>query len=87
MLVRSYHELIVRAKAHSMNIRRKRNLAIACLKIVYRLSPPLLHDLVVEKDCRYNSRHSYIVDIPQEHFGKNSFEYTADFFMNKKIIL
>ena len=62
-----------------------RNMAIECFKILYKLSPPCLHDLVVLKDCKYNFRYSYIVDIPRVRtttYGKNSFKYTAAVLWN-----
>ena len=52
--VSSYDELLLRAKVPSLKIRRMRNMAIECFKILYKLSPPCLHDLVVLKDCKYN---------------------------------
>jgi hypothetical protein len=33
-------------------------MAIECFKILNKLSPPCLHDLVVFKDCKYNFRYS-----------------------------
>jgi hypothetical protein len=41
-----------------------RTMAIECFKILSKLSPSCLHDLVVFKDCKYNYRYSNIVDIP-----------------------
>jgi hypothetical protein len=40
-------------------------MAIECFKILNKLSPSCLHDLVVFKDCKYNFRYSNIVDIPR----------------------
>jgi hypothetical protein len=54
-----------------------RTMAIECFKILNKLSPPCLHDLVVFK---YNFRYSNIVDIPRVQtstYGKNSFKYAA----------
>ena len=55
-------------------------MAIECFKILNKLSPSCLHDLVVFKDCKYNLRYSNIVDIPRMRtstYGKNSFKYAA----------
>jgi hypothetical protein len=43
-----------------------RTMAIECFKILNKLSPSCLHDLVVFKDCKYNFRYSNIVDIPRD---------------------
>ena len=58
-------------------------MAIACFKILNKLSPSCLHDLVVFKDCKYNFRYSNIVDIPRVPTstpGKNSFKYEQLFY-------
>jgi hypothetical protein len=60
-------------------------MAIECFKILNKLSPPCLHDLVVFKDCKYNFRYSNIVDIPRVQtstYGKNSFKYAAAVLWN-----
>jgi hypothetical protein len=57
-----------------------RTMAIEYFKILSKLSPSCLHDLVVFKDCKYNVRYSNIVDIPRvrtSNYGKNSFKYAA----------
>ena len=76
----SYDELLVKAKVPSLKIRRMRTMSIECFKILSKLSPTCLHDLVVFKDCKYNFRYSNIVDIPRVRtttYGKYSFKYTA----------
>ena len=55
-----YDELLEKAQ-----VRRMRTMAIECFKILSKLSPSCLHDLVVFKDCKYNFRYSNIVDIPR----------------------
>ena len=45
-------------------------MAIECFKILNKLSPFCLHDLVVFKDCKYNFRYS------------NSFKYAAAVLWN-----
>jgi hypothetical protein len=62
-----------------------RTMAIECFKILNKLSPSCLHDLVVFKDCKYNFRYSNIVDIPRVPTstpGKNSFKYAAAVLWN-----
>jgi hypothetical protein len=64
-----YDELLEKAQ-----VRRMRTMAIECFKILSKLSPSCLHDLVVFKDCKYNFRYSNIVDIPRvptSTYGKN----------------
>jgi hypothetical protein len=71
--------------------------AIECFKILNKLSPSCLHDLVVFKDCKYDFRYSNIVDIPRVRtsiYGKNSFKYAAavlwndlpDAYINRKAL-
>ncbi len=81
----TYDELLDRAKVPSLKIRRMRTMAIECFKILYKLSPPCLQDLVVFKNSNYNFRYSNIVDIPRVRtttYGKNSFRYTAAVLWN-----
>ena len=61
----TYDELLEKAKVPSLKVRRMRTMAIECFKILNKLSPSCLHDLVVFKDCKYNFRYSNIVDIPR----------------------
>jgi hypothetical protein len=58
----TYDELLEKAKVPSLKVRRMRTMAIECFKILNKLSPSCLHDLVVFKDCKYNFRYSNIVD-------------------------
>ena len=60
-------------------------MAIECFKILSKLSPSCLHDLVVFKDCEYNFRYSNIVDIPRvppPPNGKTIFKYAAAVLWN-----
>jgi hypothetical protein len=55
-------------------------MALECFKILYKLSPPCLNDLVVLKNSKHSFRYSNIVEIPRVKtttYGKNSFKYTA----------
>jgi hypothetical protein len=58
-------KLYDKAKVPSLKVRRMRSMAIECFKILNKLSPSCLHDLVVFKDCIYHFRYSNIVDIPR----------------------
>jgi hypothetical protein len=42
-----------------------RVMALECSKILYRLSPPCLNDLVVLKNSKYSLKYSNIVEIPK----------------------
>ena len=60
-------------------------MAIECFKILNKLSPSCLHDIVVFEDCKYKCRYSNIVDIPRVRtstYGKNSFKYAAAVLWN-----
>ena len=62
-----------------------RTMALECFKILYKLSPPCLNDLVVLKNNKYSFRYSNIVEIPRVKtttYGKNSFKYTAAVLWN-----
>jgi hypothetical protein len=61
----TYDELLEKAKVPSLKVRRMRTMAIECFKILSKLSPSCLHDLVVFQDCKNNFRYSNIVDIPR----------------------
>ena len=81
----TYDELLEKAKVPSLKVRRMRTMAIECFKILNKLSPSCLHDLVVFIDCKYNFRYSNIVDIPRMRtstYGKNSFKYAAAVLWN-----
>jgi hypothetical protein len=82
---RTYDQLLEIAKVPSLKVRRMRTMAIECYKILNKLSPSCLHDLVVFKDCKYNFRCSNIVDIPRvptSTSGKNSFKFAAAVLWN-----
>jgi hypothetical protein len=40
-------------------------MALKCFKILYKLSPPCLNNLVVLKNSKYSFRYSNIVEIPR----------------------
>jgi hypothetical protein len=57
----TYEELLHIAKVPSLQIRRMRIMALECFKILHKLSPPCLNDLVVLKNSKYSFRYSNIV--------------------------
>ena len=76
-------ELLHIAKVPSLQIRRMRTMALECFKILYKLSPPCLNDLVVLKNSKYSFRYSNIVEIPRVKtttYGKNSFKIQLLFY-------
>ena len=65
-------------------------MALESFKILYKLSPPCLNDLVVLKNSKYSFRYSNIVEIPRVKtttYGKNSFKYTAVVLWNDVILV
>ena len=79
-----YEELLIKANIPSLHIRRLRTMAIETFKILNKMSPPVLSDLVILPDCNsYNFRYNNILQVPQVHttkYGKNSFKYAAAVF-------
>ena len=58
----TYDELLHIAIVPSLEIRRMRTMALERFKILYKLSPPCLIDLVVLKNSKYSFRYSDIVE-------------------------
>jgi hypothetical protein len=61
----SYEELLQKAKVPSLQIRRMRTMALETYKIINKLAPVCLHDLVHMKNSKYSFRYSNILEIPQ----------------------
>ena len=60
-------------------------MTLECLKLLNKLSPRWINDLVVVKNSKYSFRHSNIVEIHRVKtttYGKNSFKYTAAVLWN-----
>jgi len=54
-------------------------------KIVNKICPPVLHDLVERRNNNYNLRYSNILQVPSvktEHYGRRSFRYAAPVLWN-----
>jgi hypothetical protein len=60
----SYEELLQKAKVPSLQIRRMRTMALETYKIINKLAPVCLHDLVHMKNSKYSFRYN-ILEIPQ----------------------
>ena len=76
----SYINLLVKALVPSLQIRRIRTMALETYKIVNKLAPVCLHDLVNVKNSKYAFRYSNILDVPQvrtTRYGKKSFMFAA----------
>ena len=61
----SYEELLQKAKVPSLQIRRMRTMALETYKIINKLAPVCLHDLVHMKNSKYSFRYNNILEIPQ----------------------
>jgi hypothetical protein len=64
----SYEELLQTAKVSSFQIRRMRTMALETYKIINKLAPVCLHDLVHMKNSKYSFRYNNILEIPQITF-------------------
>ena len=60
----SYINLLEKALVPSLQIRRIRTMALETYKIVNKLAPVCLHDLVNVKNSKYAFRYSNILDVP-----------------------
>jgi hypothetical protein len=61
----SYEELLQKAKVPSLQIRRMRTMVLETYKIINKLAPVCLHDLVHMKNSKYSFRYNGILEIPQ----------------------
>ena len=71
----SYDNLLKKAKVPSLQIRRMRTMALETFKIVNKLSPSCLHNLVHLRNSKYYFRYNNILDIPQvrtSRYGKKN---------------
>ena len=60
-------------------------MAIETFKIINKLSPPVLNDLLQKHNTKYNFTYSNLLQIPSvktTSFGKNSFMYAAPALWN-----
>ena len=76
----SYDKLLEKSGLISLKVRRLRSIALETYKILNKMSPEYLHDLLHLKNVNYNFRHLNTVEIPlprTERYGKISFRYAA----------
>jgi hypothetical protein len=81
----SYEELLQKAKVPSLQIRRMRTMALETYKIINKLAPVCLHDLVHMKNSKYSFRYNNILEIPQiksTRYGNKSFRFAAPTLCN-----
>ena len=63
----SYTELLTKANLPTLETRRIRTMAIETFKILNGLAPPVLSDLLIKRENKYNFRYSNILQVPH-HF-------------------
>ena len=76
----SYEALLERANMPTLNISRIRLMAIETFKILHKMTPIYLHDLVSYKESNYSFRYEKVADIPRvrtTRYGKSTFSYEA----------
>jgi hypothetical protein len=73
----SYEELLHKAKVPSLQIRRIRTMALETFKIVSKIAPVCLQNLVSVKNSKYSFRYVNVVDVlrvKSTHYGKQIFQ-------------
>ena len=75
----SYVTLLEKAKLPTFHVKRMRILAVETFKILNKLAPPVLTDLLVKRESSYNFKYTNIQlpHVKTTKFGKNSFRYAA----------
>ena len=76
----SYEALLEKANMLTLHISRIRLIAIETFKILHKLSPVYLHDLVSYKEPSYSFKYDNLVDLPRvrtTRHGKSTFCYEA----------
>jgi hypothetical protein len=76
----SYEELLHKAKVPSLQIRRIRTMALETFKIVNKIAPVCLQNLVRVKNSKYSFRYVNVLDVPRvksTHYGNKSFKFAA----------
>ena len=64
----------------TLHISRIRTVAIEAFKILYKMSPKYLHDLISFKNTNYSFRYENLVDVPSvrtSRYGKATFRFEA----------
>ena len=76
----SYESLLIKSQLPSLRVRRMRTIALESFKILNKLSPAYLNDLLTVKNHSYNFRYQKTVEVPQVRtvkHGSRSFRSTA----------
>jgi len=76
----SYETLLDRANMPTLHLSRLRTMAIEAYKIIFKLSPPYLHNLMKIKHSSYSFRYSNTAEVPHirtESYGRKSFSFEA----------
>jgi hypothetical protein len=75
-----YDILLEKSGLPSLKTRRMRTVALEAFKLLNKMGPTYLHDLLQYKNSTYNFRYRNLVELPTprtERYGKNSFRYSA----------
>jgi hypothetical protein len=83
----SYDNLLKKAKVPSLQIRRMRTMALETFKIMNKLSPSCLHNLVHLRNSKYYFRYNNILNISQDRTsrnGKKTFKFVAATLWNSR---
>ena len=81
----SYVMLPEKAKLSALHVKRMRILAVEIFKILNKLTPPVLTNLLVKRESSYNFMYTNILQVPHvktTKFGKNYFRYAAPVLWN-----
>ena len=76
----SYETLLKKVNMPTLHVSRIRLMAIETFKIVHKMSPVYLHDLLSYKNSTYSFRYDNLVDVPRVRttkYGKSTFCYEA----------
>ena len=76
----SYETLLERVNMPTLHISRIRLIAVETFKILHKMSPVYLQDLLSYKNSIYSFRYDNLVDVPRVRttkYGKSSFCYEA----------
>ena len=73
----SYEALLEKANMPTLHIGRIRLIATETFKILHKLSPVYLHDLVSYKESSYSFRYDSLPRVRTTRYGKSTFCYEA----------
>ena len=80
LIAHIYEALLERANMPTLHVNRIRLIAIETFKILHKMSPVYLHDLVSYKESNYSFRYDNLADVPRvstTRYGKSTFSYKA----------